>query len=421
LYRAKGYVNLLDPWAPIIRTRAEIHSVLGRGASLPFHPSDAPAKLTEPEQEHIEDVCRELKLQSPLSSELMELAARVARRLEQAQASPPDSAHPSGAAPSAGALAALLARETGYRYLARSARSLGERLPRELPNLEAVLSAVISITGVASTAPPLLSVASYYQYLQGEEGLWDALRPAFATVSQTTETHKLVAEIAKNHVEHPGNAVLRKFKRHYLAVTTNYDELIESAMSAAGVPYCVITVPKAGDRVRVCFPQAVAPYFFGCNSPSRLEQLQLDLEESEPGIKVTPADFNFDVPKPVAIIYKIHGSIAAGERPHNSVIISDEDYIANIGKNGTNARRVPNSIKTQLGYCDFLFLGYSFSDWNVRSLFQSVRAVRQTTERHDYVVLREWHPYESKFFENYKIKIAATDLDTFVRGIRGGH
>jgi hypothetical protein len=98
---------------------------LGAGASLPFHPSDAPAKLTEPEQEHIEDVCRELKLQSPLSSELMELAARVARRLEQAQASPPDSAHPSGAAPSAGALAALLAREIGYRYLARSARSLG--------------------------------------------------------------------------------------------------------------------------------------------------------------------------------------------------------------------------------------------------------------------------------------------------------
>ena len=390
---------------------------LGAGASLPFHPSDAPAKLTEPEQEHIEDVCRDLKLVSPLSIELMELAARVARRLEQTHP-PPDPEDSSKAAPSAGALAALLAREIGYRYLARSARSLEQILPRELPNLEAVLTAVISITGVASTAPPLLSVASYYQYREGEEGLWDALRPAFATVSQTTETHKLVAEIAKNHVENPGNSELRKFQRHYLAVTTNYDELIESAMSEAGVPYCVITVPKTGDRVRVRFAPAVAQYLG--YSPKALEQLQLDLEESEPSVKARPDNFNFDVSKPVAIIYKIHGSIAEGEKPHNSVIISDEDYIDNIGKNGTTARLVPNTIKTQLGYCDLLFLGYSFSDWNVRSLFRSLRSIRQTSTKNDYAVLRDWHPYESKFFEKNQIKIAATDLDTFVLGIRRG-
>jgi len=403
LFEADGAVQGLVPF-------------LGAGASLPFHPSDPPAKLTEPEQEHIEDVCRELKLASPLSIELMELAARVARRLEQTH-SPPDSG-PSGAAPSAGALAALLAREIGYRYLARSARSLGQILPRELPNLEAVLTAVISITGVANPAPPLLSVASYYQYREGEGGLWDALRPAFATVSQTTETHKLVAEIAKNHVENPGNPELRKFQRHYLAVTTNYDELIESAMSEAGVPYCVITVPKTGDRVRVRFAPAVAQYLG--YSPKALEQLQLDLEESEPSVKARPDNFNFDVSKPVAIIYKIHGSIAESEKLHNSVIISDEDYIDNIGKNGTTAKLVPNTIKTPLGYCDFLFLGYSFSDWNIRSLFRSLRSIRQKPTKNDYAVLRDLQPYESKFFEKNQIKIAVTDLDTFVRGIRRG-
>jgi len=75
LFEADGAVQGLVPF-------------LGAGASLPFHPSDPPAKLTEPEQEHIEDVCRELKLASPLSIELMELAARVARRLEQTHSPP---------------------------------------------------------------------------------------------------------------------------------------------------------------------------------------------------------------------------------------------------------------------------------------------------------------------------------------------
>src|ERR1019366_2562467 len=114
--------------------------------------------------------------------------------------------------------------------------------------LEAVLTSVISITGAANPAPPLLSVASYYQYKEGDDGIWNALRPVFASVNVTTKTRDLVAEIAGLHVFHPNIRQLSKHQRNYLVVTTNYDELIEKAMYERKVPCCVVTVAKSGDR-----------------------------------------------------------------------------------------------------------------------------------------------------------------------------
>src|ERR1019366_9219667 len=72
---------------------------LGAGASLPYQPANPPAKLTAPEQDVIDLFCQKLNLQRPESRALVELAARVAKKMEDPATAP--AAAPPGSAPSA--------------------------------------------------------------------------------------------------------------------------------------------------------------------------------------------------------------------------------------------------------------------------------------------------------------------------------
>ena len=67
----------------------------------------------------------------------------------------------------------------------------------------------------------------------------------------------------------------------------------------------------------------------------------------------------------------------------------------------------------------FLFLGYSFSDWNIRGLYKMIvgqRAHGKTVQ--DYTVLNSLDPYESAYFAQQTIHILVTDLLAFVNNVR---
>jgi hypothetical protein len=159
----------------------------------------------------------------------------------------------------------------------------------------------------------------------------------------------------------------------------------------------MILVPKTGDRVRV--------FFRDC---SRL--LPVHFEASRTWLDLGAARYQSTGRvqlcrhyPPLVILYKIHGCISDGERRTIASSFPTKTTSITWLKKRSTASLVPNDIQIQLGYGDFLFMGYSFHDWNVRGLVQAVRSQTVRNERFvsvDLAVLLKLHPYEDKFFEN---------------------
>jgi hypothetical protein len=83
---------------------------------------------------------------------------------------------------------------------------------------------------------------------------------------------------------------------------------------------------------------------------------------------------------------------------------------------------IPSQITALTELPGYLFLGYSFSDWNVRAIYKGV--VKQRTEAKkqavkDFAVVREFSNYEAAFCRegDGRINLLVTDLSTFASRI----
>jgi SIR2-like domain len=115
------------------------------------------------------------------------------------------------------------------------------------------------------------------------------------------------------------------------AVTTNYDQLFEAALRAAG----------KDPRVSIYTPR---------REPTR----------------------DFPNPTPESpILFKIHGDIDQEE----SIVVTDEDYIRFLLRMSDKDPYdpVPLKLKADLTEWTTLFVGYSLLDYNLRVLFQALR------------------------------------------------
>jgi len=379
---------------------------LGAGASISEVESKKEPELNEPGQAIIDSVSKQLSLTGS-AKEFLEASIRVAWRIQQLEASGPtenpfDAVKRSVWPPSAAELAAALAYMAEYDRFTRPARWFGSRLPNGGPaDLAIVLSRAAKVTGLASLAPPLMSVASYYSHNLDPKELWQQLRTLFENKTKPTKVHKMVACVASHHVgSHPTD---------YLIITTNYDCLVEKALELAKVPYCTMTVGKEDDRIVASFSDDLRQY---------LEMDQEDFDYFKEKIEVAPANC-YPLPhRPIAIVYKIHGCLKC-RTGQDSVILTDEDYVDYMRKNGPANSRIPNPVKQLVDRRAFLFMGYSFTDWNVRAWYKSI--VEDVSMRgkhsHDWAVMNDVDPYEDGFFQKSDIFLLMEDLTRFAETI----
>jgi hypothetical protein len=271
----------------------------------------------------------------------------------------------------------------------------------------------LTITSVASSSPSLLTVASYYETFQKRERLRATLREEFQNVNEIMSSHRLIADVARFHLDHVDTL---GFDKHYVVVTTNYDRLLELALG--DLPSCVLTVGRKSGQVKTRFSPSVQALL---NMSDKRWSEFLATVDMQPA-----AQFYVEMPKPIVFVYKMHGCVLDTEGTHDSIVISDADYIENMRNNGATAQYVPSSMQKRLGQgTEFLFMGYSFSDWNVRSLYLWLLQHRlkgnaeQTPDQYDSAILRYLPPLaERQFFVKHNIRILHTDLDTFAEGIR---
>lgn len=309
--------------------------------------------------------------------------------------------------PSAGELAELFSLRAHYTSFERMVRSLRNRFPAQLLSATEedqirALQILAKVTRIANPPESLTSIASYYETSLGRQGLWNLLREVISSKSTPTNTHKLLAQAAHHHLE-------KEHAPDYLIITTNYDCLMEKALdeTAGGVPYIVLTTRNGSDpKVLMRCSKTVTN---GDALMARYSNTRY------------PGDFTFSTKESLVAIYKIHGCLSPEVQfADDGVVISDNDYVDYVSQMSRKDGVIPVYVTELMRQKSLWFLGYSLSDWNVRSIYETVKSKTDPDRKaiKDYSVMYSVGDFESLFFEKNNITIFQASLNDFVDGIK---
>jgi len=389
----------------------QIVPFLGAGVSVsgrpPTPPFEAANKL--PDDTTIEQCCELLGLTSDDARLLLRIAVFLACHLQEEKPSTInddellDHLQNENFPPSGSELARLFASLSPYTSLAEIVENLRSILPpgrvlaTQREQIE-MLKRLAKITRVGDPADRLTAITSYYENKHTRGSLWTNLRLVISDKRKVTLMHKLLAAAARRHFNQPD------VWQDYLILTTNYDCLMEEALDEAEVDYVVLTTRKKDQKVLVRF------------SPRIKDAANLASANSG---KYFPNNLSLMKPKSMVVIYKMHGCLnAALTETDDGVVISDNDYVDYISQMNSAHGSIPAYVNTLMQDKPFLFLGYSLNDWNVRSVFETMRKKRgEDFDDQDYSVMSYLGPFEKLFFQRNGVTILKTDLNSYVAGV----
>lgn len=387
---------------------------LGAGVSISGrrYGADAPHTPTMPDRATMDDITARLNLDGH-AKVFMEMAMLLASHLQLRQGTHAEQLDDSELfehlrdeedfPPSAGELARLFSQRARYTTFERIMQDLSKFFPDDL--LDAPPAARIDalrllskITGIANPPDTLTSIASYFENNLGKLGrseLWDVLSDVIARKDRPTLTHRLLAEAAEEHLR-------SKDALDYLIITTNYDCLMEKALDERKVPYVVLAMKRADQKVVLRFS--------GVEGADQLKKRNSGKY---------PNYFTLMKPSSMVVLYKIHGCLNPElDVADEGIVITDDDYVNYISQMNTPNGAIPSYVNELMRDKSFLFLGYSLSDWNVRSVFETLRKRRNPDEfKQDFSVMYSVKPFEKIFFQKNEVIILETDLNSFYSGI----
>jgi hypothetical protein len=318
--------------------------------------------------------------------------------------------------PSAGRLVDLFATLSDHSAIRLSAASLLQRWPSQwdapkspeerkqwLREVQQAVTLLIDTAELYGAKDTLTTIAAHYETVTGRKNLWDQLAQIFRGKLTPTPTHLLIARAAANHLEMMHDTPYDKLSTaHYLIVSTNYDGLMEQALGK--LPYVVLYLNRKKDyKVYAKFSASLG---------SELAKLQSRNKEA------FPHKFVLDLDEPIVVLYKVHGCLAPGQTfADDSVVITDfdyEDYIAEMAKKG---QLVPTAVSNLMHDKAFLFLGYSLSDWNIRTILTALMRRREEGQGRDYAVMKNISKSADAYCTRRHIVILNTGLDEFAQEI----
>jgi hypothetical protein len=306
--------------------------------------------------------------------------------------------------PSAAELAELFSQRSHYSSFFRISEGLRNLIPAELfstgeeEQLQ-MLQLLAKVTRIANPPEALTSIASYFERLEGRKDLWELLKQVISSKKTPTRTHKLLAEAANYHLHQKGAG-------DYLVITTNYDCLMEKALDDPDlkVPYVVLTTRKGDPKVLIRCSE---------NVDNR------DLLRDRYWNKSYPSSFVLSKSQSLVIIYKMHGCLHPDlSFEDEGLVISDNDYVDYVSQM-SKIGIIPATVSELMRDKRLWFLGYSLSDWNVRSIYETVKLKSNPDGKNlsDYSVMYSVGDFESLFFEKNNITIFQASLNEFVDGL----
>jgi hypothetical protein len=250
----------------------------------------------------------------------------------------------------------------------------------------------------------LAKVASYGAEILGRPWLRKSLRTVFDQDYPPCDIHTYLASI----------------DTPLLIVTTNYDDLTERAMRAAGRPYHLVVHPT--DRPDI--PSSVLWWQPGADEPEVKAANTLEL-----------------VPGSETIIYKMHGTVhrprpssvpeapptgpryrifASGPARYDSYVITEDDYIDFLA-GMTSSSVIPIHFMDYFQQSQFLFMGYGLNDWNFRVVLRKLQSVLPATKGAvearpgpSWAIQHRPSPLESKLWKSRGVEIFDMRIEEFI-------
>lgn len=411
LDQAKKVFNLFGEKLKTVG-KQQIVPFLGAGVSISertFSAAQSGAP-SYPPRDRIDAIISDLKLDGPARA-FMEMAVLLAANMQAMQGACEadedtallDRLQESPYPPSAGELAQLFSNLASYSSFQRVVEGLRKRVPGEMLSSTGeeqvrMLKLLSSVTGIANPPDSLTSITNYFEKVSDRDSLWDYLRLVISTKEKYTRTHRLIASAAKLHLEQT------QVYDDYLVITTNYDCLMEKALDEVKAPYVVLVTKNSDHKVLVRF----APWM----------ENAAELTEKYSN-KSTPKNFTMQEAEKYVVVYKIHGCLNPElTEEDEGVIISDDDYVNYVSQMSTNDGAIPAYVNSAMQGKPFLFLGYSLNDWNVRSIFETLRKQRNPTRKiRDFSVMYSVRDFEKIFFDKNNVQIFRTDLKNYIDGL----
>jgi hypothetical protein len=268
---------------------------------------------------------------------------------------------------------------------------LGHYLP-SAHELAAYLAAQFKYPPSATRADDLLQVSQYVYAIRGGSGpLYDVLHEVFDANFPTTPIHEFLATVP---------SALRQVapaRKPPLVVTTNYDDLMEAALTSRDEDFDLIVYAAEGPHEgRFCW-----------RAPSgRLEPI------SDPKTNV-----ELD-PDRRPVILKLHGFVDrenSSDDNDDSYVITEDHYIEYLARMDLD-NLIPVKVLERLRNCHFLFLGYSLGDWNLRAILYKLWSGRRR-DRDWWAIQVNPSELESKSWRRRGVDILDVPLADYVRSL----
>lgn len=268
------------------------------------------------------------------------------------------------------------------------------RRGRELPSGSELAQHLASRFASASQAGGDLLQASQYIATMHDEGtLYDELRDVFAGDYTPTSVHRFLATLPSVIRRSPGA------NSQVIIGSTNYDHLMERALSDAGEAHDVLW------------------YEAKPNSPDVGRFWHRGPGGSHAEIIPVPNEWGGDFPanERLPCVLKLHGAVMrdALDSTGDSYVVSEDDYIRYMSGRDV-AGEIPKIYLDSMINGHFLFLGYRLRDWNLRVVLERLTQ-QQPLKRASWAVQRDVTDIDVKLWSDRRVKLLDIDMVEFVK------
>jgi hypothetical protein len=268
--------------------------------------------------------------------------------------------------------AADLAYRAALSELLRALQGVGADIDME--RAEAALAPILR--KYVDGPPDLATVASWAEHVQGHRRAVDRkLRQSFAVDCKPGLLHDTLASI----------------KGTEIYVTTNYDDLLEKAL-AVREPHLIVDRGEKGLWVGVA-GKSLAPV-----AATGTELYEL-LNNPVSQLPSSP------------IVFKMHGTVDKVDARNDCYLITEEDYVDFLGRGGGSY--VPPYVNRLIEGKDFLFLGYSLEDWNIRVILRKLLRRTNAGGVRFWAIVNGRSDIEQEVWQAHNLNIYPMDLLEF--------
>jgi hypothetical protein len=255
------------------------------------------------------------------------------------------------------------------------------------PNRKELAKYLADKFSVLGSKLDLARVAQYIATSFGDGPLCEELHSILDADYRPTELHQFFAKLP---------ALLREkghTSSYQLIVTTNYDDVLESAFKAVGEPFDLLFFSSFGDH---------RGKLLHWLSDGELRVIEKPNKYIDPSLAER------------TVILKLNGTVDRSNGNHDSFVVTEDQYMDLAGKDFFFM--VPPILANKMSMSSILFLGCSQGDWNQRVLSSRILG-RPVLRYKSWCIAGDVSKAESNFWMKSGVDVFNIRLEDYIKNL----